>query len=316
MNPIILIGGGAIVLISIILLVVGLLGRPAGQELVEERLGETEKAPRKKEKRGKRESAAAAAVDRAVAGRGFAQNLSTQLARANLKWTVGEFIVMTVIFSAGAGLLFFVLKRIVLVPVGIFAGFFLPRIYLSSRKNKRLKEFNNQLGDALNLMVNSLRAGYSTMQAMEVISNEMPEPISEEFGRVVLELQLGVPFDTAMANLMRRMPSADMDLVITAMSVQREVGGNLAEVLDAISFTIRERVRIKGEIKAMTAQGRITGYVITALPFALAGLVYMMTPDFMGALFTDPCGWVMIVVSLFMIGLGYFFINKIVSIEV
>ena len=165
-------------------------------------------------------------------------------------------------------------------------------------------------------MVNSLRAGYSTMQAMEVISNEMPVPISEEFGRVVMELQLGVPFDTAMANLMRRMPSADMDLVITAMSVQREVGGNLAEVLDAISFTIRERVRIKGEIKAMTAQGRITGYVITALPFALAGLIYMMTPDFMGVLFTDPCGYVLIIVSIIMIGLGYFVINKIVSIEV
>lgn len=317
MNPIILIGGGALVLVAIILLVVGLSGRPAGQELVEERLGETEKKPKKKEeKKDKRESAVGAAVDRAVAGRGFAQNLATQLARANLKWTVGEFIVMTVIFSAGAGLLFFVLKRIVLVPVGILAGFFLPRIFLSMRKNKRLKEFNDQLGDALNLMVNSLRAGYSTMQAMEVISNEMPEPISEEFGRVVLELQLGVPFDTAMVNLMRRMPSADMDLVITAMSVQREVGGNLAEVLDAISFTIRERVRIKGEIKAMTAQGRITGYVITALPFALAGLVYMMTPDFMGELFTDPCGWVMIVVSVLMIGMGYFFINKIVSIEV
>jgi len=315
MNPIILIGG-AVVLISVILLVVGLSGRPAGQELVEERLGETERKPKKKEKKDKRESAVGAAVDRAVAGRGFAQNLATQLARANLKWTVGEFIVMTVIFSAGAGLLFFVLNRIVLVPVGIFGGFFLPRIFLSMRKNKRLKQFNDQLGDALNLIVNSLRAGYSTMQAMEVISNEMPAPISEEFGRVVLELQLGVPFDTAMANLMRRMPSGDMDLVITAMSVQREVGGNLAEVLDAISFTIRERVRIKGEIKAMTAQGTITGYVITALPFALAGLVYMMTPDFMGELFTDPCGWVMITISLFMIGLGYFFINKIVSIEV
>ena len=266
MNPIILIGG-AIVLISIVLLVIGLSGKPAGQELVEERLGETEKKPKKKEKKAKRESAVGAAVDRAVAGRGFAQNLATQLARANLKWTVGEFIVMTVVFSAGAGLLFFILKRIIFVPVGILGGFFLPRIYLSARKNKRLKEFNNQLGDALNLMVNSLRAGYSTMQAMEVISNEMPAPISEEYGRVVLELQLGVPFDAAMANLMRRMPSSDMDLVITAMSVQREVGGNLAEVLDAISFTIRERVRIKGEIKAMTAQGRITGYVITALPF-------------------------------------------------
>jgi tight adherence protein B len=315
MNPIILVGA-AVVLISIILLVVGLSGRPAGQELVEERLGDTEKKSKKKEKKGKRESVVGAAVDRAVAGRGFAQNLSTQLARANLKWTVGEFIVMTMIFSAGAGFLFFILKRIILVPVGIFAGFFLPRIFLSSRKRKRLKEFNDELGDALNLMVNSLRAGYSTMQAMEVISTEMPAPISEEFGRVVLELQLGVPFDTAMANLMRRMPSGDMDLVITAMSVQREVGGNLAEVLDAISFTIRERVRIKGEIKAMTAQGRITGYVITGLPFALAGLIYMMTPDFMGALFTDPCGWVMIGVSVMMIGLGYFVINKIVNIEV
>ncbi|MFN2284292.1 MAG: type II secretion system F family protein, partial [Anaerolineae bacterium] len=177
MNPIILIGG-AIVLISIVLLVVGLSGKPAGQELVEERLGETEKKPKKKEKKAKRESAVGAAVDRAVAGRGFAQNLATQLARANLKWTVGEFIVMTVVFSAGAGLLFFILKRIIFVPVGILGGFFLPRIYLSARKNKRLKEFNNQLGDALNLMVNSLRAGYSTMQAMEVISNEMPAPIS------------------------------------------------------------------------------------------------------------------------------------------
>ena len=316
MNPIILIGGGAVILISIVLLVVGLSGKPAGQELVEERLGETDKKPEKKEKKAKRESAVGAAVGRAVEGRGFAQNLATQLARANLKWTVGEFIVMTVVIAAGVALLFLVLKRIFLVPIGFFVGLFLPRIYLSTRKSKRLKDFNDQLGDALNLMVNSLRAGYSTMQAMEVISSEMPAPISEEFGRVVLELQLGVPFDTAMANLMRRMPSGDMDLVITAMSVQREVGGNLAEVLDAISFTIRERVRIKGEIKAMTAQGRITGYVITALPFALAGLVYMITPDFMGGLFTDPCGWVMIVVSMFMIGMGYFFINKIVSIEV
>ncbi len=315
MNPVILIGG-AVVLVSILLLVVGLSGRPAGQELVEKRLGDTEKETKKKEKKGKRESVVGAAVDRAVAGRSFAQNLSTQLARANLKWTVGEFIVMTVIFAVGAGALFFVLKRIVLVPVGILGGFFLPRIYLSTRKNKRLKEFNDQLGDALNLMVNSLRAGYSTMQAMEVISNEMPTPISEEFGRVVLELQLGVPFDTAMANLMRRMPSGDMDLVITAMSVQREVGGNLAEVLDAISFTIRERVRIKGEIKVLTAQGRITGYVITALPLGLAGIIYMIQPDFMGELFTDPCGWVMIGVSLVLIVLGYFVINKIVNIEV
>ena len=315
MEPIILIGG-AVILVSIILLVVGLGGKPAGQELVEDRLGETKKTSKKKDRQGKRESVVGAAVDRAVAGRGFAQNLSTQLARANLKWTVGEFISMTFILAVGAGLLFYVLDRIVFVPVGVLGGFLIPRIYLSAQKNKRLKAFNDQLGDALNLMVNSLRAGYSTAQAMEVISNEMPVPISEEFGRVVLEMQLGVAFDTAMANLLRRVPSPDMDLVITAMSVQREVGGNLAEVLDSISFTIRERVRIKGEIKTMTSQGRMTGYVITAIPFALAGFIYLINPEFMGGLFTDPCGWIMIGVSLVMIALGYFVINKIVSIEV
>ncbi len=315
MSPILIVGG-VIILISVILLVVGLSGRPAGQELVEERLGETGKKKKAEEKKGKRESVVGAAVDRAVAGRGFAQNLATQLARANLKWTVGEFLVMTVLVSTVAGLLFFALKRYVFVPVGVIGGFFLPRIYLSSRMSQRLKAFNDQLGDALNLMVNSLRAGYSTMQAMDVISNEMPAPISEEFGRVVMELQLGVAFDTAMANLLRRMPSADMDLVVTAMSVQREVGGNLAEVLDAISFTIRERVRIKGEIKALTAQGRMTGFVITGLPFALGAFIYMVNPEFMGTLFTETCGWIMIGVSVLMIGLGYFFISKIVNIEI
>lgn len=313
---VILIGVVVVVLISVVLLVIGLSGKPTGQELVEERLGEPEKKRRRREKPEKRASVVGAAVDRAVAGRGFAQNLATQLARANLKWTVGEFIVLSVLLAIVAGALFFLIDRIVLVPVGIIVGFFLPRIYAASQTSKRLKDFNNQLGDALNLMVNSLRAGYSMMQAMEVISNEMPMPISEEYRRVVLELQLGVSFDAAMANLMRRMPSADMDLVITAMSVQREVGGNLAEVLDAISFTIRERVRIKGEVKAMTAQGRITGYVVTGIPFALGGFIYMVNPDFMSGLFTDPCGWIMIGISLFLIVLGYVVINKIVSIEV
>ncbi|HOT92261.1 MAG TPA: type II secretion system F family protein [Anaerolineae bacterium] len=315
MDPLLIIGA-VVILASIVLLIVGLSGERSGQELVEKRLGDTQKKRKAEKEKTKRESVIGAAVDRAVAGRGFAQNLATQLARANLKWTVGEFIVMSITLSILAGLLFFVIKRVVLIPVGAIAGFFLPRIYLAQRMNKRLKEFNNQLGDALNLMVNSLRAGYSTMQAMEVISDEMPAPISEEFGRVVMELQLGVPFDTAMANLMRRVPSPDMDLVVTAMSVQREVGGNLAEVLDAISFTIRERIRIKGEIRVMTSQGRMTGYVITLLPFALGAFIYMINPGFMGGMFEDPCGWIMLGVSLVMIGAGYFVINKIVSIEV
>jgi tight adherence protein B len=316
MNPIIVIG--AVFLLAIVLLVVGLASRPTGEALVEERLGRrSRREEQAEEKRGApREGFVSSAVNRAVEGRSFAQNLATQLAQANLKWNVGEFLVLSVLLALLLGLVFYAIHRTILIPVGVIAGFFFPRIYLGIRKNQRLNEFNGQLSDALNLIVNSLRAGYSTIQALEVISNEMPVPISEEFGRVVLELQLGVNFDTAMANLMRRMPSADMDLIITAMSVQREVGGNLAEVLDAISFTIRERVRIKGEIRTLTSQGRYTGYLITALPFVLGAVIYLINPGFMSPLFTDPCGWLMMGISLVLIVIGYVAINKIVSIEV
>lgn len=309
---------GIIIVGAIVGLVMLLAKKPAGEDLLQDRLGQEEKKAKKekKTKEGKRESVVGAAVDRAVAGKGFAQNMATQLAQANLKWTVGEFFVMQFVIMVAASAIFYAINRPVLILVAIFGGFFGPRIYVGMRKSKRLKEFNDQLGDALNLMVNSLRAGYSTMQAMEVISNEMPAPISEEFSRVVLELQLGVPFDTGMTNLLRRVPSPDMDLVVTAMNVQREVGGNLAEVLDSISFTIRERVRIKGEIKVMTSQGRITGYLITFIPFALGAFIYFINPEFMGLLFTDPCGWIMLGLSLLLIGLGYFSISKIVNIEV
>ncbi|MGC9520804.1 MAG: type II secretion system F family protein [Anaerolineae bacterium] len=314
-----LIAIGALFLLAVVLMIVGLASKPAGQALVEERLGKGSRKETESEdgrRQDRHQGVVTQTVDRALEGRSFAQNLATQLAQANLKWTVGEFLILTILLSLLLGLLFYAIGRYILIPVGIIAGFFIPRIYLGVRKNTRLKEFNDQLSDALNLMVNSLRAGYSTMQALEVISNEMPEPIAEEFGRVVLELQLGVSFDTAMANLLRRVPSPDLDLVITAMSVQREVGGNLAEVLDAISFTIRERVRIKGEIKTLTAQGRITGYVITALPFGLGMIIYLINPGFMDVLFTDPCGWIMMGAAVILIVIGYIAVNKIVSIEV
>jgi tight adherence protein B len=315
----ILIVMGGLVLLGLILLLVGLASPETGDALVEERLGPRARRDAKDQESRRvqqRQGRVTSALNKAVEGRSFAQNLATQLAQANLKWTVGEFLVMTLLVSISLGLVFYLMQRYVLIPIGVIGGFFAPRIYTGMRKSKRLKEFNDQLGDSLNLMVNSLRAGYSTMQALEVISSEMPAPISEEFGRVVMEMQLGVTFDVAMANLLRRMPSPDMDLIITAMSVQREVGGNLAEVLDAISFTIRERVRIKGEIQTLTAQGRITGIIITFLPFALGGVIYMVNPGFMGALFENTCGWVMIGVALFLIVIGYFTVNKIVSIEI
>src|SRR5450756_2255601 len=143
--------------------------------------------------------------------------------------------------------------------VGAIFGFMLPGMYVRRQQGQRLLKFSDQLPDMLNLVVNGLRAGYSTMQAMESVSKELPAPICDEFRRVVQEMQLGIPMEKALANLLRRIPSQDLDFLVTAINVQREVGGNLAEIMDVISYTIRERVRIKGDIRALTSQATYSG---------------------------------------------------------
>ena len=199
---------------------------------------------------------------------------------------------------------------------GFVAGFFLPRIIVNVTKARRLRRFNDQLGDAINLIVNSLRAGFSMPIAMETVANNMPPPIAEEFHRVVLEVGLGLSLENALNNMLRRVPSQDLDLLVTAVSVQHEVGGNLAEILDTISFTIRERVRIQGEIKTLTAQGEFTGYLLSALPFILIVVISAMSRDYMNPMFTQPCGWVMLGVAFIIIVLGFLIIRRIINIEV
>ena len=154
---------------------------------------------------------------------------------------------------------------------------------MKRQQTVRLNKFNDQLGDMLNLMVNGLRAGYSTMQAMEAVSRELPAPISDEFHRVVQEMQIGIPMEKALDNLLRRIPSEDLDFVITAINVQREVGGNLSEILDTISFTIRERVRIKGEIRVMTAQVRTSGDRVVADSCILDNGLWFVSPEYIGS---------------------------------
>jgi tight adherence protein B len=170
----------------------------------------------------------------------------------------------------------------------------------------------------LNLMVNGLRAGYSTMQAMEAISRELPTPISDEFHRVVQEMQIGIPMEKALDNLLRRIPSEDLDFVITAINVQREVGGNLSEILDTISFTIRERVRIKGEIRVMTAQVRTSATVLSLIPVFLTIALWFVDPEYIGGFFSKGplCGWLAVGTVIGMIASGYFVMMKIADIEV
>ena len=206
--------------------------------------------------------------------------------------------------------------------VGGAAGLFLPRFYVKGQQNRRLMKFNDQLGDMLNLMVNGLRAGYSTLQAMDAISKELPAPICDEFRRVVQEMQLGVPMQTSLDNLLRRIPSDDLDLVITAINVQREVGGNLSEILDTISYTIRERVRVKGEIRVLTTQVMYSGRFLSVLPLFVMGILYLLNREYMMEFFVPknnanlPCGYMALACGAILIIAGYVVMNKIGDIEV
>lgn len=308
---------------AILILVMGVVSAVRSRGSVEQRLqtfaGSSDVQVDEKKDSKKRSTPIADSLNRALEGRKVSENLSTQLARADLKLTVGEFLALQLISALGVGAIAFLLseRSIVLALLACVLGWFAPRWFVSSRQGKRLNAFNDQLGDALNLMVNGLRSGYSVMQAMEAVSREMPPPISTEFARIVQEVQIGLPLDQAMANMMRRIKSDDLDLVITAINVQREVGGNLAEILDVISFTIRERVRIKGEIRTLTAQGRYSGYVISLLPIALALVLFCVNKPYVERLFTSGwCGWAMVVCGLLMIGTGFIAIQKIVAIEV
>ncbi len=288
------------------------------KDVVSERLGRyAEAAPQEVVVPGERRSALGERLDRALERRGFAANIRAQLARANLKLTAGEFLAATVIaiiLLAGAAHL--LRHNAVFTLIAGIIGFFAPRWYVGYLQGKRLREFNNQLADTISLMVNSIRSGYSVLQAMEAVAREMGPPVSEEFERVVREVQLGLSVEQALDNLLRRVPSDDLDLMLTAINVQREVGGNLAEVLDAINYTIRERVRIKGEIRALTAQGRYSGYLISFLPVALSGFIYLVNPSFIMNLVTDPCGWIMIGAAVLGMVAGFLIIRKIVNIEV
>jgi tight adherence protein B len=210
-----------------------------------------------------------------------------------------------------------------LLLIGGVVGFFLPRLWLSRRKSGRLKAFNDRLADTITLIANALRAGSSFLQAIEMVVRETQPPISTEFGRVIREVNLGLPFDDALANMVRRVRSDDLELMATAITIQHQVGGNLAEILDSIAFTIRERVRIQGEIRTLTAQQRMSGYVVGFLPIGLAGLLFIIAPKFMEPMFLNPpsilglpLGVVILFIGGFFMFLGFMAIRRIVDIEV
>jgi tight adherence protein B len=318
----ILIGG----VLILILLIVGVVVTVSGERsLVEDRLGQfTDDDQAQKAQEEASRSIVADWVDRRVATSSRGDVIARELARADLKFKVSEYYALVFMATVGGGLIAFLLQsHPVSFLIGAIAGFFAPRFYVKRQQAIRVRKFDDQLGDMLNLMTNGLRAGYSTMQAMEAVSRELPSPISDEFRRVVQEIQIGITMEKALENVLRRIPSEDLDFVVTAINVQREVGGNLSEILDTISFTIRERVRIKGEIRVMTANVRASGAILSMIPLGLALALWFISPDYIGTFFAPndvvpqpACGIIAVAVIVGMILAGYFVMMRIADIEV
>jgi tight adherence protein B len=275
-------------------------------------------------------SAAMASLNKAVEQRDFGANLARDLARADLKLKPSEYLAMWGGCIVGIPAFLFIfgfvlptLKNPIVLVIGGAVGFFLPRFWLNRRKGQRLKAFNNRLADTITLVANALRAGSSFLQAIEMVVRESEPPVSTEFGRVIREVNLGLPFEEALQNMVRRVRSDDLELMATAISVQHQVGGNLAEILDSISFTIRERVRIKGEIRTLTAQQRLSGYVVGFLPIGLTGVLFLIAPGFMDPMFRVPpsvmglpAGMLILGFGFFMMFIGFMIIRRIVDIEI
>jgi tight adherence protein B len=275
-------------------------------------------------------SVALAQLNRVVEARDFGANLARDIARADLKLKPSEFLALWGASIIGIPFLFVVfslglpaLRSPLALIVGAFIGFLLPRFWLGRRKSGRLGAFNKQLPDTITLLANGLRAGSSFLQAVELVVRESRPPMSTEFSRVIREVNLGLPFEQAMENMVRRVRSDDLELMATAINIQHTVGGNLAEILDSIAYTIRERIRIKGEIRTLTAQQRLSGYVVGFLPIGLAGFLFVAAPNFMAPMFAKPpdafglpLGVVILMFGGFMMFIGFLLIRKIVDIEV
>jgi tight adherence protein B len=276
-------------------------------------------------------SAALGALNRVVERRDWATDMARELARADLVLRPSEFLAIRIAAVIGVPLGMIVLGSLGVVSaftspltwvIGGVVGFFLPRLWLARRKSKRLKAFNGSLSDTITLLANSLRAGSSFLQSLELIVRETQPPISTEFARVIREVNLGLPLEEALANLQRRVRSDDLDLMTTAISIHHTVGGDLAEILDSIAFTIRERVRIKGEIATLTAQQKLSGVVVGLLPLGLMGALSVIAPHFLRPMFGPPLilgiplGVIILAFGGLLMVIGFLTIRKVVDIKV
>lgn len=258
-----------------------------------------------------------AAIGSRLEGKSFIGRWEKELERAGLPLKAGEFFVLRLLAAGimtGIGYLMN-FQGLALLPA-LWVGYQLPKFYMKRRKEKRLARCASQLAVSLGTMATAMRAGFSFMQAMQLVGREVPDPIGPEFDRTLREMNFGVPVEEALHRLMERLPDTDLELVITALLVQRSTGGNLSEILDSMQETIHARVRIQEELKALTAQGRLSAWIISLLPIVLGVLINFMNPEYFSPLLTHPIGWMLLGMGAVSGLIGWIAIRKIVRIEV
>lgn len=303
------------------LLIIILFGKPASTRTaaVRGRLGSLAGAEEQKGLFGRFRflRRAAAQAEEAAERRGSTGMIENALEQANMPIRAGEAIIATIGLAIIAGLVFWAITQAwfwgIVAAVGVLV---VAVVFVNGVAANQRKKFEGQLPDTLNLIATSLRAGYSLLQAVEAVGQEAPEPTRREFGRAISEIRLGKPVIEALQDIAIRMESQDFDWAVLAISIQREVGGNLAEVLQTTAETMMHRNRLRREMKALTAEGRVSAIVLGALPFFLFGIIWIVNNDYIQPLITERIGWVMIAASLLLVMIGIFWLSRIVKVDV
>ncbi len=255
----------------------------------------------------------------------WAKGVTQEIERADLKLRVGEYLAMRVACALGLFAVAMLVAHggLVGLVAGVIAGlvgYMLPKLYIKRRLKKRMIKFDEQLVEALSMIANALRSGFGLLQAMDMAADHLKDPLAIEFRRTVNDINVGASFEDALGALNQRMASNDLDMVVTAVLIQRAVGGNLSEILDTVAHTMRERVRIKGELRTLTASQKMSGYVVGGLPIAIIGLLLVMGQMtgnvYIATLFTSNPGRVALLAAAMLEGMGIMIIRKILDIEV
>jgi tight adherence protein B len=243
--------------------------------------------------------------------------LQKMLAQGHVNIRAGNFLMSCVVGAAVLGIVFFIAGgNLIFGWAGALLGFFVPYAYASHMRQKRFQRFEEKFPEAIDTLARAVRAGHAFTTALEMIANEVSEPVAGEFRQLYEEQKFGLPVRDALINLADRLPLVDVKFFVTAVMLQRETGGNLAEILDNLSYVIRERFKILRQVRVHTAQGRLTMVLLMALPPTMVVIMLMINPGFIRPLFTDPLGHALIVAGITLQTLGYFFIRRIIRIQV